>query len=80
MEHSKPVGLSISFLSFHCNLVHDVQDLYAVKPFFFSSFLHFLLFCFFFSPFSLASIIFLIRLHCYAPLVDRQMAPRFGTS
>ena len=35
MEHSKPVGLSISFLSFHCNLVHDVQALYAVKPFFF---------------------------------------------
>lgn len=51
MEHSKPVGLSISFLSFHCNLVHDVQALYAVKPFFSSSFSTFPLVLFFFLPF-----------------------------
>ena len=50
MEHSKPVGLSISFLSFHCNLVHDVQALYAVKPFFF--FFFYISSCFvFFFPF-----------------------------
>ena len=51
MEHSKPVGLSISFLSFHCNLVHDVQALYAVKPFFFFFFYISSCFVFFFPLF-----------------------------
>ena len=59
MEHSKLVGLSISFLSFHCNLVDDVQALYAVKPFFFFFFFY-ISSCFvFFSP------LFLWLLFCF---------------
>ena len=89
-----PLGLSINFPSFPFQLSpHTIKPFFGCeaserwailvlqhvldrKSFFF---LFYISRCFDFCLF-LASVFFLIHLHCYAPLVDRQMAPRLGSS